>query len=167
MEIVNVDFLKKNRKYSIPLIFISAAILTPPDVITQLMAAVPLIILYEIGVFITGLTKKKKEENWFYSPSLIFPIRFWFYPAFIPKSCILKVHITISCHNLTYLTSTLEALLFVVHSRYIHSIPVQNKSGILKDIFSFQFAFLDCVCLISHKGTKNRLANLNKFFYYK
>lgn len=63
MEIVNVDFLKKNRKYSIPLIFISAAILTPPDVITQLMAAVPLIILYEIGVFITGLTKKKKEEN--------------------------------------------------------------------------------------------------------
>jgi sec-independent protein translocase protein TatC len=63
MEIDNVDFLKKNRKYAIPLIFIASAILTPPDVITQLMAAVPLIILYEIGIFFTRLTKKKKEEN--------------------------------------------------------------------------------------------------------
>lgn len=48
--IVSVDFLKKNRKYAILLAFILGAILTPPDVITQILMAVPLIALYEISI---------------------------------------------------------------------------------------------------------------------
>lgn len=61
---VSVSFLKKNRKYALLLFFIGAAILTPPDVVTQIMMALPLMVLYEIsivGAKIFG--KKKPEEN--------------------------------------------------------------------------------------------------------
>jgi sec-independent protein translocase protein TatC len=61
---VSVPFLKKNRKYAILLFFVGAAILTPPDVVTQVMMALPLMLLYEIsivGAKIFG--KKKPSEN--------------------------------------------------------------------------------------------------------
>ncbi len=48
--IVSVDFLKKNRKYAILLFFAGAAMLTPPDVVTQIMMALPLMVLYEISI---------------------------------------------------------------------------------------------------------------------
>ncbi len=48
--IVSVDFLKKNRKYAILIFFVGAAILTPPDVVTQVMMALPLMLLYEISI---------------------------------------------------------------------------------------------------------------------
>ena len=47
---VSVDFLKKNRKYAILLFFVGAAILTPPDVVTQILMALPLMVLYEISI---------------------------------------------------------------------------------------------------------------------
>ena len=59
--VVSVDFLKKNRKYSILLFFVAAAILTPPDVITQVMMALPLIVLYEISIIGARIFGKKKE----------------------------------------------------------------------------------------------------------
>jgi sec-independent protein translocase protein TatC len=61
---VSVGFLKKNRKYALLLFFVGAAILTPPDVVTQIMMALPLMVLYEIsivGARIFG--KKKPAEN--------------------------------------------------------------------------------------------------------
>lgn len=64
--LVSVGFLKKNRKYAILIFFIVAAILTPPDVITQTMLAMPLIILYEISIIgakIFGREKDQKEET--------------------------------------------------------------------------------------------------------
>jgi len=63
MGIVTVDFLKKNRKYAILLTFALAAILTPPDVITQCMMAGPLIILYEIGILIARIAERKEGEE--------------------------------------------------------------------------------------------------------
>ena len=57
--IVSVEFLKKNRKYAILLFFVVAAILTPPDVITQFMMAIPLIALYEISILGARLFGKK------------------------------------------------------------------------------------------------------------
>jgi sec-independent protein translocase protein TatC len=57
--LVTSDFLRKNRKYAILLIFVAGAILTPPDVITQCMMAVPLMILYEIGIFVARIAEKK------------------------------------------------------------------------------------------------------------
>jgi len=50
MGLVSVDYLKKNRKYAILLIFVAAAILTPPDVATQIMMALPLMLLYEVSI---------------------------------------------------------------------------------------------------------------------
>jgi sec-independent protein translocase protein TatC len=61
--IVSVDFLKKNRKYAILLFFAGAAILTPPDVITQVMMALPLMALYEISIIGAKLFGKKKSKE--------------------------------------------------------------------------------------------------------
>jgi len=61
--IVSVEFLKKNRKYAILIIFAGAAILTPPDVITQIMMALPLMVLYEISIIGAKLFGKKKSKE--------------------------------------------------------------------------------------------------------
>jgi len=61
--IVSVDFLKKNRKYALLLFFVGAAILTPPDVVTQIMMALPLMLLYEISIIGARIFGKKKMEE--------------------------------------------------------------------------------------------------------
>jgi len=61
--IVTVPFLKKNRKYAIVLFFIGAAILTPPDVVSQVMMALPLMLLYEISIIGAKLFGKKKKVD--------------------------------------------------------------------------------------------------------
>jgi sec-independent protein translocase protein TatC len=60
--IVSVDFLKKNRKYALLLFFAGAAILTPPDVVTQIMMALPLMLLYEISIIGARIFGKPKIE---------------------------------------------------------------------------------------------------------
>lgn len=50
--IINYTQLKKFRRYAIVLIFILAAILTPPDVFSQLILALPLVLLYEISILL-------------------------------------------------------------------------------------------------------------------
>jgi len=61
--VVSVEFLRKNRKYAILLIFIVAAILTPPDVISQIMMAIPLMILYEVSIVGSKIFGKKKCDG--------------------------------------------------------------------------------------------------------
>jgi len=61
--VVSVDFLKKNRKYALLLFFAGAAILTPPDVVTQIMMALPLMVLYEISIIGAKVFGKKKPEE--------------------------------------------------------------------------------------------------------
>ncbi|MBW2606535.1 MAG: twin-arginine translocase subunit TatC [Deltaproteobacteria bacterium] len=61
--IVSVDFLKKNRKYALLIFFAGAAILTPPDVVTQVMMALPLMVLYEISIIGAKVFGKKKPEE--------------------------------------------------------------------------------------------------------
>jgi sec-independent protein translocase protein TatC len=63
MGLLTPEFLKRNRKYAILLTFVIAAILTPPDVITQFMMAAPLLILYEIGIFVARLARTKKKVD--------------------------------------------------------------------------------------------------------
>jgi sec-independent protein translocase protein TatC len=60
--LVSVDFLKKNRKYAILIFFAGAAILTPPDVVTQVMMALPLMVLYEISILGARIFGKKKAD---------------------------------------------------------------------------------------------------------
>ncbi len=54
--IVTYRGLKNFRKYAAVLIFIIAAILTPPDIISQILFAIPLLLLFEIGVLISRFT---------------------------------------------------------------------------------------------------------------
>lgn len=59
--ILTPEKLRHNRRYVVVSIFILAAILTPPDVISQIMLAFPMLILYEISLFISFLTYKRKD----------------------------------------------------------------------------------------------------------
>ncbi|MBU2489232.1 MAG: twin-arginine translocase subunit TatC [Proteobacteria bacterium] len=61
--LVSVDFLKKQRKYAILLFFIAAAILTPPDVITQILMAIPLMALYELSIVGARIFGKKPPQE--------------------------------------------------------------------------------------------------------
>ena len=62
--IIKPEFLKKNRGIIIVAIFIFAAIITPPDIISQLMLGIPMVILLEFSILICTLVYKgkKKEE---------------------------------------------------------------------------------------------------------
>lgn len=59
-DIVDIETLTKFRRYMIVIAFIIGAILTPPDPLTQVMLAVPLICLYEVGLLAARLMLRKK-----------------------------------------------------------------------------------------------------------
>ncbi|MFO7965808.1 MAG: twin-arginine translocase subunit TatC [Desulfobacterales bacterium] len=61
--VVTVDTLKKNRKYAVLLFFIGSAILTPPDVVTQVMMSLPLMVLYEISIIGAKFFGKKPTDE--------------------------------------------------------------------------------------------------------
>lgn len=58
--VVDSKMLARNRKYAILLIFIFAAILTPPDIVSQVLMALPLMALYELSILLTKILGKKK-----------------------------------------------------------------------------------------------------------
>ena len=60
--IVNSNYLKKTRRYVIVIIFTVAALLTPPDPITQIGLAIPLLLLYELSIITVKFTEKKEKE---------------------------------------------------------------------------------------------------------
>jgi sec-independent protein translocase protein TatC len=60
---IDAKFLKERRKYVVVMIFAAAAILTPPDPITQIGLAIPLLILYELSIFSVNIIEKKNKEN--------------------------------------------------------------------------------------------------------
>ena len=59
--VVNSDYLKKRRRYVVVIIFAVAAILTPPDPITQVGLAIPLLLLYELSILTVKITEKKTK----------------------------------------------------------------------------------------------------------
>jgi sec-independent protein translocase protein TatC len=61
--IVSTDGLKSKRRYAIVAAFILAAILTPPDVVSQISLAVPIIILYEVAIVIGRMIEKKRDAQ--------------------------------------------------------------------------------------------------------
>ena len=60
---IDSEFLKKRRKYVVIIIFAVAAILTPPDPITQIGLAIPLLILYELSILSVKIIEKKLDTN--------------------------------------------------------------------------------------------------------
>ena len=61
--IVTPSGLRQYRKIAIVIILVVSAVITPPDVISQILVALPLLILYEVGIKIsTTLYKKQQKE---------------------------------------------------------------------------------------------------------
>ena len=63
LEILTPDFLKKNRGLLIIVIFILAAVITPPDVISQIMLAVPMILLLQLSIVICTVVYKTNRKK--------------------------------------------------------------------------------------------------------
>ena len=61
--LITPEWLAEKRRYSILAAFIASAILTPPDVISQIMLATPIIILYEISIIAAKIMYRKKGLN--------------------------------------------------------------------------------------------------------
>ena len=61
--IIDSVFLKEKRRYAIVFVFVIAAVLTPPDVISQLMLAVPMLLLYELSIFSVGYVERKRAAK--------------------------------------------------------------------------------------------------------
>jgi sec-independent protein translocase protein TatC len=59
--LVTPDFLRKYRKHAIVVVLILAAIITPPDVVSQIIVSIPILILYEIGILVSARAAKKME----------------------------------------------------------------------------------------------------------
>ena len=59
--LVTPQFLRKNRRYSLVIILILAAILTPADILSQIVVAIPMLLLYELGIIISKRIVKKRE----------------------------------------------------------------------------------------------------------
>jgi sec-independent protein translocase protein TatC len=60
--LITPSFLIKYRKHSVVVIVIVAAVITPPDVFSQMLVCIPLLILYEVGIIISKRVMKNKEK---------------------------------------------------------------------------------------------------------
>lgn len=61
MGLLTAAMMRQARRYAILGIFIVAAILTPPDVLSQLLMALPMLVLYEVSVIVAAVFGKKKK----------------------------------------------------------------------------------------------------------
>lgn len=60
--LLKVEFFTKNRKYMVLVIFVVAAILTPPDVVSQVLLALPMLGLYEVGILLSRMGQKNRNK---------------------------------------------------------------------------------------------------------
>jgi len=61
--VITPSFLIKYRKHSIVVIFIVAAIITPPDIFSQILVSIPLLVLFEVGIVISKSVYRKKQKE--------------------------------------------------------------------------------------------------------
>lgn len=61
--LVTPEFLRKYRKFALVLVLILSAIITPPDILSQIIVAIPVLVLYEISIFIAKIVTKKEERR--------------------------------------------------------------------------------------------------------
>jgi sec-independent protein translocase protein TatC len=60
--IITSQWLKEKRRYAIVIVFVIAAVLTPPDIISQFALAVPTLLLYELSIFAVRIVEKKRDK---------------------------------------------------------------------------------------------------------
>ncbi|MGB0880179.1 MAG: twin-arginine translocase subunit TatC [Polaribacter sp.] len=61
--LITPAFLKKYRKHALVVVLILAAIITPPDIASQVIVAIPILVLYEVGIRVSKMVIKKQEKN--------------------------------------------------------------------------------------------------------
>lgn len=61
--VVSSDFLKKYRKHAVIGILILSALITPPDLISQVIVGIPIVLLYEVGIFVSKRVEKKSKNQ--------------------------------------------------------------------------------------------------------
>ena len=61
--VITPSFMRKYRKHAIVVIFIVAAIITPPDVFSQMLVSIPLLILYEVSIYVSAVVMKRREKE--------------------------------------------------------------------------------------------------------
>ncbi|MCL6294695.1 twin-arginine translocase subunit TatC [Jejuia spongiicola] len=64
--LVTPEVLRKYRKYALVIVLILAAVITPPDVVSQVIVAIPIIILYQVSIYISKIVirnQKRKEKQ--------------------------------------------------------------------------------------------------------
>jgi len=64
--LVTPEFLKKYRKYALVIVLILSAIITPPDIASQIIVAIPILILYQVSIYISKIVvrnQKRKEKQ--------------------------------------------------------------------------------------------------------
>ena len=61
--VVEPDALARGRKYAVVVMFAAAAILTPPDIVSQVMLAIPLCVLYESGIWISRMVLRRRRSS--------------------------------------------------------------------------------------------------------
>jgi len=59
---IDAQFLRDKRRYAIVLVFVVAAVLTPPDVISQMSLAIPTLLLYEVSIFAVRIVEKQRAK---------------------------------------------------------------------------------------------------------
>ncbi|MBI2877884.1 MAG: twin-arginine translocase subunit TatC [Candidatus Tectomicrobia bacterium] len=63
LELVRSQVLTSNLRYAVVLIFVAAAILSPPDVFTQFLMAIPLLAIYGVGILVVKWTERGRERT--------------------------------------------------------------------------------------------------------
>jgi sec-independent protein translocase protein TatC len=61
--IISSGFMKKYRKHAMVLVLILAAVITPPDMISQIIVSIPILFLYELGIFVVRNVEKKRKDD--------------------------------------------------------------------------------------------------------
>ena len=61
--LVTPEILRKYRKIAIVLVLLLSAVITPPDVASQIIVAIPVVFLYQISIYISKIVLKKEKQN--------------------------------------------------------------------------------------------------------
>ncbi len=61
--LITPQFLKKYRKHALVVVLVLSAIITPPDVASQIIVSIPILILYEVGIYVSKRVIKNQEKN--------------------------------------------------------------------------------------------------------
>ena len=61
--VVTPQFLRKYRKYALVIVLILSAIITPPDIVSQIIVAIPVLVLYEVSILISRIIYKQEQRK--------------------------------------------------------------------------------------------------------